>query len=308
MSELCDCGGTLRTLGTSSCPVQIGRDYKWIFMPTYKADGTVYELDLSSNPALNAAYFAALIAQGAAVQWNVSPVVMNSDAERADDKTETFNNDTEMEFVQQGMKTVKGIWTKLPANLANTIKGWNCSSVSCFIITDQGQLLGLKGSAWQIMRPIKIQTGSFVSKFVQQNNVTIGVQKAMVQFNWDAAECDSNLVTIEPASFASGYDIKSLNGLIQVDFIAHLANTATTVKVAANTNQGSLLNPVLVTGLIDTDFTVTNRTTGANVVVTGATEIDGKYVITYTSQTGNLLALTCSKTGYQFATYNYTSN
>ena len=87
MSELCDCGGTLRTLGTSSCPVQIGRDYKWIFMPTYKADGTVYELDLSSNPTLNAAYFAALIAQGAAVQWNVSPVVMNSDAERADDKT-----------------------------------------------------------------------------------------------------------------------------------------------------------------------------------------------------------------------------
>ena len=308
MSGICECGSPLRTLGSPSCAVTIGRSYMDVFVNTYNADGTLYELDLSASPTLNAAYFAALIAAGATNQWNVSPVIMNGESERADAKTESFNNDTVMEYVQNGMKSVKGVWVKSPANISNTLLGWNCSFISVFRITDLGQIVGLKGSGWQKIRPIKIQKGSFQSKLVEQSNTNINVQKTMFQFNWEAGDCDNELVTIEPASFASGYDIKSLKGLVQVDLEPHLVNTATTVKVAANTNQGSLLNPILVTGLVAGDFTVTNRTTGAAVTISGVTEISGKYVITYASQTGNLLALTCTKTGYQFATYNYTSN
>lgn len=308
MSELCDCGTALRTLGTAACPALISPVYKWVFTPQFKADGTANELDLSADPTLNAAYFAALQIASADKPWIVSPRVMNFENTRAEAKMETFNNDTEQSYVMDGMKVEKGIWRETPANLSDTIKGWNCTPMVAFAITQSGQLLGMEGSGYKKLRGIKISLGSFYSSLVQNNNVTIGIQKTMVQFTWDSSECDKNLKMIAPSSFAVGYDIKQLAGLIQVDFKPHLANTATTVKVAADTNQGYLTTPVLVTGLVVGDFVVTNRTTGVVITPSGLTEISGLYVITYASQTGNLLSLACTKTGYQFATYNYTSN
>ena len=47
MSGICECGSPLRTLGSPNCAVTIGRGYMDVFVNTYNADGTLYELDLS---------------------------------------------------------------------------------------------------------------------------------------------------------------------------------------------------------------------------------------------------------------------
>ena len=303
--NIVDCGSGLRSLGIAGCPALFGRAYKFVFTQYFKADGTVNELSLATSPTLNSAYFAALLIQ-ADKPWLPSPEILNYESEREADKFETFNNDTISLFVQQGKRTVKGVIAQVPANLSVALKQWNKTQVGVFIITDKGELVGMEGSGWMKLAPIKIELGSFGSVLGVQTNTALNVQKAMIQFNYDVSECDANLKMIAASSFDAGYDIKQFNGLVQVDFKAHLVATATTVKVAADTNQGSVYSPILVEGLVVGDFVLTNLTTGLAVVLSGVTEIAGKYVGTHAAQTtGDDMKLTCTKAGYQFAPYLY---
>lgn len=303
MCNVCDCSGGIKSLGVASCPALFDAAYKFVFTPYFKSDGSINETSFAANPALNAAYFAAKIALTLDQPWYPSPEVMNFESERAEAKFESFNNDTVKLFVQNGERTVKGIWVNVPAKIADILNEWNCTQWGFYVITKAGELVGMEGSTYKHLAPIKIQKGSFSSILQQKSNTAIMVQKAMVQFQYDISECDGNLKMIDAPSFATGYDIKQLNGLINVVQKPTTAITATTLSIAADTGQGDIYTPILVEGLVAGDFVISNLTAGTTVAKTLA-ETSGKYVLTFSAQTaGDYLKVTCTKSGYQFTIY-----
>jgi len=303
MCNICDCDGGLKSLGEAGCPALFGRAYKYVFTTYFKSDGTVNELDLSSNPTLNKAYFDALLR--ANDPWIPSPEVMNYNTEREDDKFEEFNNGTLSLFVQQGKRSVDGIWVNISANIAGIIKEYNCYNVGFYVITDLGQLIGMEGSGYKKLAPIKIEKGSFSSKLMMQTNVALTVQKAMVKFNYDVTMCDSKLKMISPDSFTN-YDIKSLMGLVQVQIKAFASATSTSVKVVLDTDQGAITDPILVEGLAAGDFTLYNISDAASVSITSVSETLGQYTIVYSAQTaGDKMRMTAEKDGYKILDYYY---
>ena len=302
MCEICDCSNGLRHLGQANCPALFASAYKFVFTPYFKSDGTVNVWDLSANPTVVKATFTAKLT--ATEPWIPSPQVLNYDTERAEAKLETFDNDTVKEYVQDGERTVKGIWTKVPANLAETIKGYNCSDVGFYIIDKAGNLIGMQYD-YKKLAPIRIQKGSFFTNFMTRVGTAIRVQQAMVSFAFDPSECDGELKMFSAKDIADGYDLKQLNGLIQVDLVPFAAATSTTLSLAADTGQGSIATPINVEGLGATDFVITNVTTAATVSKT-LTEVNGQYVLTFSAQTtGDIGKVVCTKAGYKFAQYNF---
>lgn len=304
MCNICDCTNIAKSLGLVGCPALFDVAYKFVLTLYRKADGTVNEINLSADPTLNAAYFNALVAQSDQ-PWIPTPEVLNYDTEREDAKVETFNNDTVSVFVAQGRRTVKGVWIQVPANIADILQSYNCSEFGFYVITKAGELVGMEGSGWKKLAPIKIEKGSFKSKLMPKTNVAINVQKAMVEFAYDEGECDGNLKMIAASDIAAGYSLKQLAGLIQVQFKQVSAGSSTTLVIAADTNQGSIVSPSLVTGLVAGDFVLTNMTTGLAVAKTLAESAARVYTLTFLAQTtGDELKLTCSKTGYSFTIYS----
>ena len=302
MCNVCDCGAGLKSLGVVGCPALFGRAYKYVFLPYFKEDGTINGLDLSSDPVLNEAYFTALLTQES--PWLPSPQVLNGDSTREDDKFETFNNDTVSLFVQQGKRNVMGIFAQIPANVSDTVKSYNCTQMGMYVITESGQLIGMEGDGWKVLNPIKIEKGSFGAIFKPQSNTSLNVQQTGIKFNYDISECDGNLKMIASDDF-TGYDIKQLSGLVQVEFKVFASASTTTLKVAADTNQGAITSPILVEGLVASDFVIKNVTDNSTVSKTVA-ESAGKYTFTFSAQTaGDEGLLTCTKDGYSFTPFKF---
>lgn len=304
MGQLCDCESGLKHLGQANCPALFASAYKFVFTDYFKADGTVNELDLSSFACTKAAFEAKV--STATNPWIPSPQVLNYDTERAEAKFESFDNDTVKEYVQDGERTVKGIWAKVPANLANILKGYNCNDVGFYIIDKYGNLIGIE-TGYQKLAPIRIQKGSFNSIMMPPVGTAIRVQQAMVSFSYDPSECDGKLKMLSSDDIVAGYDLKQLKGNIQVTFKTAGAGSSTTLVVAADTDQGSMKSPIMVTGLVASDFVIKNVTNSNATVSKTVAEVDGVYTFTFTAQTtGDVGKLTCTKAGYNFPTYEFT--
>jgi hypothetical protein len=275
---------------------------KFIEVSYFKEDGTINEIDLTDT--FNLAYFTNLVNDAdETLRWYPLPFVKNMVDERADSDFESFDDKTRIER-QVGIRSVKTIITTLGNNagavspqMVGKINDKKCKVSGLFGITKSKQLVGEMINSG-FLAPIRIDNGSLSAILVKTGSGAI-TQKINLGFDWHIDVQDERLRTLEADEMTT--DISLINGLLDVTS-TYSAIGQTSFKATLKTIFGTVLNPVLVEGLVAGDMALYNITDSANVAITTAVEApDGTYTISYASQTvADVLRLTITKDGYDF--------
>jgi len=275
---------------------------KFIEVSYFKADGTINEIDLTDT--FNLAYFTALVNDAdETLRWYPLPFVKNMVDERADSDFESFDDKTRIER-QVGIRSVKTIITTLGNNagavspqMVGKINDKKCKVSGLFGVTKSKQLVGEMINDG-FLAPIRIDNGSLMAILVKTGSGAI-TQKINLGFDWHIDVQDERLRTLEADEMTT--DISLLNGLLDVTSV-YSAIGQTSFKATLKTIFGTVLNPLLVEGLVAGDMALYNITDSANVTITTAVEApDGTYTISYATQSvADVLRLTITKDGYDF--------
>jgi hypothetical protein len=275
---------------------------KFIEVSYFKEDGTINEIDLTDT--FNLAYFTALVNNAdETLRWYPLPFVKNMVDERADSDFETFDDKTKIER-QVGIRSVKTMITTLGNNagavspqMVGKINDKKCKVSGLFGITKSKQLVGEMINTGYLA-PIRIDNGSISARLIKTGSGAT-TQKIDLAFDWHLDVQDERLRTLEADEMST--DISLLNGLLDVTS-TYSAIGQTSFKATLKTIFGTVLNPVLVEGLVAGDMALYNITDSANVAITTAVEApDGTYTISYASQSAaDVLRLTISKDGFDF--------
>lgn len=295
------CSLTVANTGFGCTPIMEVVE-KFIEVSYFKEDGTINEIDLTDT--FNLAYFTALVNDAdETLRWYPLPFVKNMVDERADSDFESFDDKTRIER-QVGIRSVKTIITTLGNNagavspqMVGKINDKKCKVSGLFGITKSKQLVGEMINDG-FLAPIRIDNGSLSAILVKTGSGAI-TQKINLGFDWHIDVQDERLRTLEADEMTT--DISLINGLLDVTS-TYSAIGQTSFKATLKTIFGTVLNPVLVEGLVAGDMALYNITDSANMAITTAVEApDGTYTISYASQTvADVLRLTITKDGYDF--------
>ena len=295
------CSLTVANTGFGCTPIMEVVE-KFIEVSYFKEDGTINEIDLTDT--FNLAYFTNLVNDAdETLRWYPLPFVKNMVDERADSDFESFDDKTRIER-QVGIRSVKTIITTLGNNagavspqMVGKINDKKCKVSGLFGITKSKQLVGEMINDG-FLAPIRIDNGSLSAILVKTGSGAI-TQKINLGFDWHIDVQDERLRTLEADEMTT--DISLINGLLDVTS-TYSAIGQTSFKATLKTIFGTVLNPVLVEGLVAGDMALYNITDSANVAITTAVEApDGTYTISYASQTvADELRLTITKDGFDF--------
>ena len=295
------CSLTVANTGFGCTPIMEVVE-KFIEVSYFKEDGTINEIDLSDT--FNLAYFTALVNDAdETLRWYPLPFVKNMVDERADSDFESFDDKTRIER-QVGIRSVKTIITTLGNNagavspqMVGKINDKKCKVSGLFGITKSKQLVGEMINDG-FLAPIRIDNGSLSAILVKTGSGAI-TQKINLGFDWHIDVQDERLRTLEADEMTT--DISLINGLLDVTS-TYSAIGQTSFKATLKTIFGTVLNPVLVEGLVAGDMALYNITDSNSVAITTAVEApDGTYTISYASQTvADVLRLTITKDGFDF--------
>lgn len=295
------CSLTVANTGFGCTPIMEVVE-KFIEVSYFKEDGTINEIDLTDT--FNLVYFTNLVNDAdETLRWYPLPFVKNMVDERADSDFESFDDKTRIER-QVGIRSVKTIITTLGNNagavspqMVGKINDKKCKVSGLFGITKSKQLVGEMINDG-FLASIRIDNGSLSAILVKTGSGAI-TQKINLGFDWHIDVQDERLRTLEADEMTT--DISLINGLLDVTS-TYSAIGQTSFKATLKTIFGTVLNPVLVEGLVAGDMALYNITDSANVAITTAVEApDGTYTISYASQTvADVLRLTITKDGFDF--------
>jgi hypothetical protein len=291
----CECNVSLGNTGNPSCEPIFSVMRNLIVVKKYADDGTLNKIDLTAT--LNQAYFTARVNDvDASKRWFPIKDLLNVTSEKADSVFEEFE-DTSKVKIREGVRSISALIAKVSPTYLGKLKGYECDEVGVFVVGVEGELMGSKGENADYMYPIEVDSASWNPTMVFGTDSTI--QKINLAFDWALSQRDEDLIMIL-ASDVSPVNLLNLSGLLDV------SATYSTIGLSAftatlKTEYGSALNPILVKGLIITDFALYNVTDSLAVTIISVTEVAGVYTFTYAAQgTGEVLRLTPTKNGYDF--------
>lgn len=305
MAELnCATGG--ENTGVPCVPI-IRALEKFIFVPTYNSLGVANEIDVTAGP-FNAAYFSALVNNTDATErWFVLPQFKNVVNTRAESLMETFEDGSKV-FIEQGIRNITGliVGSDAPPQLKGKIVSHRGNQMSIYGIDKAGNLIGKVGSTADMLAPIELEGDTIDAIFQYTNDTTI--QKIQVMFDINISEDDSQVRMLAASEMATS--IKNLRGLNDVTSVNSAIST-TGLTVTLKTEGGTPLNPVMVEGLLITDFVSSvggatsrlyNSTDSANVTISTFTEsAPGVYDLTFAGQTvSDVIVIKPLKAGFDF--------
>jgi len=292
---VCECNVSLGNTGNPSCEPIFSVIRNLIVVKKYANDGTLNKIDLAV--ALNQAYFTARVNDtDASKRWFPIKDLLNVTSEKAESTFESFE-DTSKVKIREGVRSISALLAEVsPAFLAK-IKGYECDEIGVFVVGINGELMGSKGETTGFMYPIEIDAATWNPMLVFGTDSTI--QKINLSFDWALSQRDEDLIMIL-ASDITPVNLLNLSGLLDVSAAySTISTTGFTAKL--KTDYGSVLNPILVKGLLLADFALFNTTTSLNVAIISVTENAGVYTFTFAAQgSGNVLRLTPNKNGYDF--------
>lgn len=298
--SLHSCSYVNNNFGDAKCRALFSQGYIVVPVPYFDADGDINGLDLTANPALNAAYFQGKVTESQVTAWRPTPPILDFKTERADVVTQDFNNGLTKIRVSDGLRTVGFIFGENAPITKRKIESMNKDNWGFYLIDKKGNLIGSRreGTPYKILDPIRIQLGSITDKFTFPGDQTI--QMNMVAFTVDPSFDDADIAMIEAGTMT--YDLRTLTGLIDADLIRNTAiNVSSTgFAIVADTLQGSVNQPILIEGLVKADFVDTNQTTGATITITTVTETaPGYYTFVVPTMTaGVLYKIECTTPGF----------
>jgi len=280
---------------------------KFIAVQTYDSTGAVNEID--TTVTLNAAYFAARVNDlDASKRWYPLPEVKNVVNERGDSLMETFGDQTKV-FIEQGVRSVAAfiIASDAPPQMIRKIRSMRGIGISIFGVDKENNIIGKVGSTATTFAPIELESDTIDA--ILQMSQDGAIQKIKLSFDININEDDANLRMIKASEMS--YNVSGLRGLIDVtSVITGITTTTFTAKLV--TDGGSVITPVLVKNLIDTDFVSSddavtaklfNETDNANIDITGdvVESPAGVYTFTFPAQTsGDIIVLKPLKAGFDF--------
>lgn len=300
MSKACLCNNGAANTGVA-CTTIMAVQKKTFAIPFFDSTGLQNSIDLTDT--FNDAYFTARVNDVPDKRWYPLPEMKNVTDERGDSLKETFEDGSE-EFIQDGIRKFMALLVGGSPQLLGKLKTFRCLEFGLATFDKNGNLWASIGSVQDpcnidLLYPIRVDKGSWDPTLVKTTDKT--VQKIKVMFNFHIDEDDSYLRAITAQDISANLSI--LNGLLDV-CSTNSAIDNTTFTVDLSTEYGPLLSPTPVTGLLVADFALYNITDSASVTIVSAVEsvtIDGRYVVTFASQTNaDVLRLTPTKSGYDF--------
>lgn len=288
----------LYNLQPAGCLVTPGITKKFIFVPYFKADGSINGIDLSS-PFAEAQIDALINQMDKNLRWYPTATVSNFVTDRADPITETIDNVDYI--VSEGVRTMSGDFLSASAGLAKKINANNAVEVGVFLVDSANGLTGIK-SGCNDLNPIRLERNQFGKlMFPTESNVF----KVMWSATWSRLITDGDLVTLCYEDHLT--DILSKNGLVDVVACNTTVVDASTLKTSFNIPNGSAKG-IAFAGLVAGDFQLINETTSATVSITAIAENpDGTYEFSFAAQTtGDIGKLMAAKAGFEFEEVEFT--
>lgn len=295
----CTCNLSLANTGSSCTPI-IEEARQYVFVPTFKEDGTRNYID--TTVTLDTAYWNSQLNAASEERWRPTLAVNLVTDERGDSITQDLGAG-KVSFIAEGARTVSATMVGKFANaqLLGKLKAFKCADISAYVITRGGSIVGtVLGGDDSKLYPIRLEDETFEPKLIKQsvnNSVQQGISLA---FTWAIEEKDENLRQIVEEEMVD--PVSGIKGLIDV-YGAVSAISTTSFKMTLTNDYGTPINKGLVKGLLITDFSLEEVSpTPASITILTATESpDGVYTLTFAAQTsGDVLKLTPAKDGFDF--------
>jgi hypothetical protein len=161
---------------------------------------------------------------------------------------------------------------------ASKLQGVSCEKYGVYLYDIDGNLRGIKDG--NLLYPVEI--GGWDAIFMDSTDDN--VSKIQVQFDFDILLKISRYWILSSTDL--GVNPNTLLGLVDAN-LTEVSSGATSTVVTIASDYGSGLADLPIVGLVTADFSAYNNTDASSVSVTVAedTVVDGKYTITYTSQT-----------------------
>lgn len=303
----CECLVTMQNTGTKCQPaMQVAK--KIILVPIYDNDGVRNFLNL--GVAINQATFTNLINEpDSSKRWYPLPNIKNVDIPAVDPITEEFGDGSKF-FIRDGTRTFTALIPGYEGSttLKSKIEAARCTQMGVYLIDRVGSIYGMISSDGTQLFPMRLESESISAQMVWPTDTT--VQKLQIKFDFHNEESDSCIRQVLKTEMDNA-DLLTVNGLVDV-FATYSDISTTGFTVALYTGYGTVLNPVVVPGLVAADFISSddaatsrlyNETDNANVTITGVTENpDGTYALTFAAQTvADIIVVKPKKNGYDFA-------
>lgn len=300
MSEICKCGDGIINSGLpTSC--SFGRTQKLIFVQKIANDGT--ENRVTSGNLGDANFVTERLNDtDKSKRWYPSDLIYSVVEERADPVTETIDNINRI--VEKGQRTFTGLFTDKGSSNPTYLKFLNslgCQSVGYYAVDGAGNLIGIEDGGY--LYPFPIQDNTLFTKYIPATAAAVG--KNQISFTL------SNLMKDQDISYATGTsftpNLLKVTGLIDV-VLSQLYSVETDVELKAEFIYGSAFSKLNFNGATAiTDWTVYNKTTSSNVVLSTVTQNENSRVYTLefdTAQTvGDVLEISVNKEGFESLKY-----
>jgi hypothetical protein len=283
---------------SGKCLVHPGIIRKFIFVESFKADGSINGIDLTT--AFGKTQIQALINQSDnALRWHITDEASTFATERADPLTETVDNIDRI--IAQGPRVMSADFLASGTELESKINGNRCVDMSVYMVDDANGLNGVV-TRDNFFDPIRLERNSF-GKLVFPTEAS--VFKVSFSTTWQKNVKDGN-VKVLPFS-SHGTDLLNERGLVDIKQSGAASVSATTATIRFTNIDGSAQGTAF-TGLVAGDFVLTDTTIAGVVAVSSAVENpDGTYLLTFAAQTtGDLGTITATKTSFDFGTGSIT--
>lgn len=302
----CGCTTAYGNTGLPNKTVIEGVTYSYILMPTYKEDGTLNKIDLSSL-TLGADIKALVQASTAEInRLYPLPKMENVTKEKTETVFETAPSNKKFR-IREGIRTNKGeFWDdNSPFQFMGELDKFGCTDMSYFRVDICGNLIGYKTAKDSTdLIPIPMDKSSYDTMLIFATDTT--VQKLELQFEMEANFDESSFWILQSDDL--GYNATTLRGLLTGDAVTSNVTT-TSVDVTLTTCYGDAITLDLIVGLLPASFALFNDQTGTPVsvaIISADENPDGTYKLVYLAQTLNdAMRIEFNATGFDIADASY---
>lgn len=299
----CTCGAGISNTGIPSCLDIFDTMYRPWFSKKLNGDGVPNSIDLTGG-VYDQTFFEALVNEpDKDSRWFPVPAIENYTWVPNDPEVVTTTGGNTYVVRGSNVTVTFEVW-EISALFYKKFKSTICPDMQFVFVDNSSNLVGDASEAFtaDILKAIPIQKGSMdVRYFPKQDG---GRSMMRVTFTIPHTFDVGNLNYI--SSSAMTYDVKNLNGLIDVSGTVNGTPTTTgfVVDLALHYGTATELTPFEGALVADFDLNEVSPTPGAIVItsVTESTTVEGRYTFVIpTATSGDVLRLTLSKTGFEMS-------
>ncbi len=295
----CKCDASLNNTGFECQPL-IAVSKKLNILPRFGSSGAENFIDTTSV-GLNTQTFWDNLLNAVNPKDRLFPLPehKNATSDRGDSVFESFDDGSKV-FIRQGIRSnsILIVGKAATPTLAKKLAGYRCAEFGIIDIDRQASTIGSSRGETGKMYPILVDASTWDVKFVREQASNAG--RILINFDWALTEKDEDLILFTQDEIAPVNPLR-FEGLLDV-FSANTGITTTGFVSALTVEYGTAIKKQGVTGLLITDFTLKNATTGVAVTITSVTENpNGTYTFVIPVQTsGTKLTLSSTKKHFDF--------